>query len=98
MHCPVCGTEVQDEPELMTCLTNHFKEEATRQTRESQRVYLMMMASQLTMACYSAHATPKDVVGSFGEVYGLLENLIGKSDVSAEIEDWLSRRKPEPEE
>ena len=98
MHCPVCGTEVQDEPELMACLTNHFKEEATRQTKESQKVYLMMMASQLTMACYSAHATPKDVVGSFGEVYSLLENLIGKSDVSAEIEDWLSQHKPKSEE
>lgn len=98
MHCPVCGTEVNDEPELMTCLTNHFKDEATRQAKESQRIYLMMMASQLTMACFSAHATPQDVVGSFGEVYGLLENLIGKSDVSAEIEDWLHKRKPQTEE
>ncbi|PIU57343.1 MAG: hypothetical protein COS88_01380, partial [Chloroflexi bacterium CG07_land_8_20_14_0_80_51_10] len=93
MQCPVCGREVNDEAELMACLTNHMREEATRQAKEMQRVYLMMMASQLTMACVTTHSTPQDVVGTFGEVYGLLENLIGKSDVSAEIEEWLKRHR-----
>ena len=95
MHCPICGQEVKDEPELMTCLTNHFRDEASRQAKESQRIYLMMMASQLTMACFSSHTTPKDVVSAFGEVYGLLENLVGKSDVATEIEDWLNKRDPD---
>lgn len=98
MRCPVCGREVNDEVELMACLTNHIQQEATRQAKDMQRIYLMMMASQLTMACVSTHSTPQDVVSTFGEVYGLLENLLGKSDVAAEIEEWLRKRRPSSDE
>ena len=98
MHCPMCGREVKDEAELTTCLTNHLRDEAARQSKEMQRIYLMMMASQLTMACMSTQRTPQDVVSAFGEVYGLLENLVGKSDVSSEIDEWLKKRSPESEE
>jgi predicted DNA-binding protein (UPF0278 family) len=72
-----------------------MREEASRQAKEMQRIYLMMMASQLTIACVSTRTTPRDVVGTFGEVYGLLENLVGKNDVSAEIEEWLKKRGPD---
>jgi hypothetical protein len=74
-----------------------MREEASRQAKEMQRIYLMMMASQLTIACVSTRTTPQDVVATFGEVYGLLENLVGKSDVSAEIEEWLKRHGPDSE-
>ena len=98
MRCPICRQEYTDESELMACLTNHMQEEVTRQAKDMQRVYLMMMASQLTMACVSTHSTPQDVVGTFREVYGLIENLVDKRDVSAEIDQWLQQRKQEPEE
>lgn len=98
MRCPVCGREVNDEGELMACITNHMHQEIARQAKEMQQVYLMMMASQLTMACVTTHSTPQDVVSTFGEVYGLLENLTGKSDVSGEIEEWLKRHRSEPKE
>ncbi len=95
MHCPICGRELNDENELMACLTNHMQQEVNKQARDMQRVYLMMMASQLTMACVSTQSKPQDVVGTFREVFGLIENLVDKSDVSAEIDNWLKRRKPE---
>ncbi len=98
MQCPVCSRQVNDEAELMACLTGHLREEATRQAREMQRIYLMMMASQLTIACVTTRSTPQDVVGTFGEVYGLLENLVGKNDVSAEIEEWLKKHGPDSNE
>ena len=94
MRCPICGREMTDEAELMACLTNHMQQEASRQAQEMQRVYLMMMASQLTMACVSTRSTPQDVVSTFGQVYELMESLVGKSDVHAEIEEWLKKRKP----
>ena len=92
MQCPICSRQVDDEAELMTCLTGHVREEATRQAKEMQKIYLMMMASQLTVACVTTRSAPQDVVSTFGEVYGLLENLVGKSDVTAEIEEWLKKR------
>lgn len=98
MQCPVCGRAVNDEAELMACLTNHMREEAAKQAKEMQRVYLMMMASQLTMACVTTHTTPQDVVGKFKEVYGLLEILIGKSDVTSEIEEWLKEHRSDSEQ
>ena len=98
MRCPICGREHSNESELMSCLTGHMQQEAAKQSREMQRVYLMMMASQLTMACVSTHSTPQDVVGTFREVYGLIENLVDKRDVNAEIDQWLQQRKPKPEE
>ncbi|MFP4641108.1 MAG: hypothetical protein ACOC6S_00185 [Chloroflexota bacterium] len=91
MQCPICGREVKDENELMACLTNHMRDEATKQAKEMQRTYIMMMASQLTMACVTTHSQPQEVVGTFREVYDLLENLTGKSDVGGEIEDWLKK-------
>ena len=93
MRCPICGREVRDESELMACLTNHVREEATRHVKETQKIYLMMMASQLTLACLTTRSSPQDVVSTFGEVYGLLENLVGKADVTAEIEEWLRKRR-----
>ncbi len=100
MRCPVCGREVNDENELMSCLVGHMQQEVARQAKEMQQVYLMMMASQLTMACVTTQSTPQEVVGTFGEVYGLLENLTGKNNVTGEIEDWLKkhRRPEEPEQ
>lgn len=92
MRCPVCGQECQDESELMACITNHMQQEVAKQAQEMQRVYLMMMASQLTMACVSTHTDPQDVVTTFGEVFGLMENLVDKRDVSSEIDHWLKRR------
>ncbi|MCL0029729.1 hypothetical protein M1N22_02140 [Dehalococcoidia bacterium] len=98
MQCPICRRQVNDETELMTCLAGHMREEAARQAKEMQRIYLMMMASQLTIACVTTRIAPLDVVGTFGEVYGLLENLVGKSDVCAEIEEWLKKRGPDSKE
>jgi len=75
-----------------------MQQEAVRQAKETQRVYLMMMASQLTLACITTHSSPQDVVSTFGEVYGLLENIVGKSDVTSEIEDWLKKHQRDSEE
>ena len=97
MRCPICGQEYDDESELMACLTRHMQQEVNKQAKDMQRVYLMMMASQLTMACVSTHSTPQDVVGTFREVYALIENLVDKHDVSAEIDIWLKKRQ-EPDE
>ncbi len=93
MRCPICGRDVGDEAELMACLTNHMQQEVSRQAKEMQRVYLMLMSSQLTMACVTTGATPQNVVSTFGQVYELMESLVGKSNVNAEIEDWLKKRK-----
>ena len=93
MRCPICGREVSDEAELMACLTNHMQQEASKQAREMQRIYLMLMASQLTMACVTTGTTPQDVVGTFGEVYELMESIVCKANVHSEIEDWLKRRR-----
>ncbi len=96
MRCPICGREFDDETELMACISNHMQQEVAKQAKEMQRVYLMMMSSQLTMACVSTHSTPQDVVGTFKEVYGLVENLVDKKDVSSEIDQWLqNRNRPE---
>lgn len=94
MRCPICGRESNDEAEIMACLTGHMQQEIAKQAQDMQRVYLMMMASQLTMACVSTRSTPQDVVSTFGQVYELMESLVGKSDVHAEIEEWLNKRKP----
>lgn len=93
MRCPICEREVTDEAELMACLTTHMQQEAAKQSREMQRVYLMLMASQLTMACVTTGSTPQDVVSTFGQVYELMESLAGKSNVHSEIEEWLRKRK-----
>jgi len=97
MHCPICGRTLKDESELMACLTQHMQQEVARQARDMQRVYLMMMASQLTMACVSTHNTPQDVVSTFKEVFTLIDNLVDKNDVSAEIDQWLQQRRNDDE-
>ena len=76
----------------MACISNHMQQEVAKQAKEMQRVYLMMMSSQLTMACVSTHSTPQEVVGTFKEVYGLVENLVDKKDVGSEIDQWLQNR------
>ena len=98
MRCPICGREYNEETELMACISTHMQQEVAKQAREMQRVYLMMMSSQLTMACVSTHSTPQEVVGTFREVYSLVENLVDKSDVNAEIDQWLKNRRKEEEE
>lgn len=95
MRCPICGRDLKDEAELMSCITAHMQQEVAKQAREMQKVYLMMMASQLTMACVTTRSTPRDVVTTFGEVYELIETLVGKTNVNAEIEEWLKKRRPE---
>ncbi len=94
MRCPICGREATDEADLMGCLARHMQEEVAKQAKDMQRIYVMMMASQLTMACVTTHTPPQEVVSTFGEVYQLMENLTGKSNVSAEIEDWLRNHNP----
>jgi len=93
MRCPICGRELKDEAELMACITTHMQQEVAKQAQEMQRVYLMMMASQLTMACVSTHTNPQDVVSTFREVFGLIEGLVDKRDVASEIDHWLQRRR-----
>lgn len=95
MQCPICRRQVSDEADLMTCLAGHLRDEAAGQAKEMQKIYLMMMASQLAIACVTTRSAPEEVVGTFREVYGLLENLVGKSDVGAEIEEWLKKRGPD---
>lgn len=98
MRCPICGRELSDESELMACIMRHMQQEVARQSQEMQRIYLMLMASQLTMACVSTHSTPQDVVSTFGEVYELMETLVSKSDVHSEIEEWLKKRRDQESE
>ncbi len=50
-----------------------MQQELGRQAKEMQRIYLMLMASQLTMACVTTHSTPEEVGSTFGEVYELME-------------------------
>ncbi len=97
MRCPICGREFNEESELMACISNHMQQEVAKQAKDMQRVYLMMMSSQLTMACVSTHSTPQEVVGTFREVYGLVETLVDKSDVNSEIDQWLQNRKQHEE-
>ena len=95
MRCPICGRPVSNETELLACLVNHQREEVQRQARENRRIYLMMMASQLTLACTTTRSSPQEVVSTFGEVYKLLESLMEGSDVAAQIEEWLRKQQNE---
>ena len=98
MQCPICNREVADEAELMACITHHMQQEASKQAKDMQRVYMMMMASQLTVACTTTHTTPQEVVGIFKEVYGLVENIADKGNVSSEIDTWLKQQSTENED
>lgn len=89
MKCPFCGKDYLGQDEVMNCIVNHVRESQEEQARQMQRVYLMLMASQLTMASLATHSSARDVVERFGEIYELLHSLIQKPDVVSEIEKWL---------
>ncbi|PJB49916.1 MAG: hypothetical protein CO103_03800, partial [Chloroflexi bacterium CG_4_9_14_3_um_filter_45_9] len=65
----------------MTCVLNHVRESQEEQAKQSQRLNLMLMASQLTMASLATHSSASEVVERFGEIYELLESLTQKPNV-----------------
>ncbi len=73
----------------MGCVLSHVREAQEEQAKQMQRVYIMLMASQLTAASLATHAAARDVVERFGEIFKLLESLTHEPDVSTEIEKWL---------
>jgi hypothetical protein len=73
----------------MSCITNHMRASQEEASRQMQKQSLMLMASQLTMASLATHASARDVVERFGEIYELLDSLNQKPDVATEIEKWL---------
>jgi len=76
----------------MSCVLNHVHESQEEQTTQLQRLYLMLMASQLTTASLATHSPAGEVVERFGEIYQLLESLTQKPNVVGEIEKWLKDR------
>jgi len=89
MKCPFCGKDYLTQEEVMACVLNHVRESQEEQAKQIQRVYIMLMASQLTAASLLTHSAARDVVERFGEIFKLLENLTHEPDVSTEIEKWL---------
>ncbi len=89
MKCPFCNKDYLTQEEVMNCIINHIHESQEEQAKQLQRLYLMLMSSQLTMASLATHSSARDVVERFGEIYELLENLVQKPDVVTEIEKWL---------
>jgi hypothetical protein len=89
MRCPLCNKEYLTQEEVLNCISNHMRTSQEEAARQIQKQSLMLMASQLTMASLATHATARDVVERFGEIYQLLENLNEKPDVVTEIEKWL---------
>ena len=77
------------QEEVMDCVLNHVHESQEEQAKQSQRLYLMLMASQLATASVATHSSAREVVERFGEIYELLENLTQKPEVVGEIEKWL---------
>ncbi len=73
----------------MTCIMNHVRESQEEQSKQMHRIYLMLMASQLTTASLATHSTARDVVERFGQIYELLDGLTEKPNVANEIEKWL---------
>jgi len=92
MKCPFCGKDYLTQEEVMTCVLNHVRESQEEQAKQSQRLNLMLMASQLTMASLATHSSASEVVERFGEIYELLESLTQKPNVVGEIEKWLKDR------
>ena len=92
MKCPFCGKDYLTQEEVMTCVLNHVRESQEEQAKQSQRVYLMLMASQLTTASLATHSSASEVVEKFGEIYELLESLTQKPEVATEIEKWLKNK------
>ena len=76
----------------MSCIVNHMRVSQDEAAKQMQKQSLMLMASQLTMASLATHASARDVVERFGQIYELLDNLNQKPDVVSEIEKWLKDR------
>ena len=89
MKCPFCHKEYLTQEDVMNCIIGHIHEFQEEQQEQLHRLYLMLMASQLTTASLATHSTARDVVSRFGEIYELLEGLTQKPDVLTEIEKWL---------
>ncbi len=98
MKCPFCGRDYLTQEEVMSCIVKHTREYQEEQTKQSQRLNLMLMASQLTMTSLATHSPARDVVERFGEIYQLLESLTQKPDVLGEIERWLRNKGSESEQ
>ena len=98
MKCPICNKEYLTQDEAMNCVVNHVRLSQEEAAKQMQKQSLMLMASQLTMASLATHATARDVVERFGEIYELLENLNQKPDVATEIEKWLQERDNEKQQ
>ena len=89
MNCPFCGKEYSTQDEVMSCVIKHVREFQEEQAKQSQRLNIMLMASQLTMASLATDSSARNVVERFGEIYELMDSLTQKSDVVSEIEKWL---------
>ena len=98
MKCPFCGKEYLNQEEVMTCVLNHVRESQEEQSRQSGRLYIMLMASQLTTASLATHSSASEVVERFGEIYELIEGLTKKPEVVSEIEKWLKGKNSSQEE
>jgi len=92
MKCPICNKEYLTQEEVLNCISNHMRNSQEEAARQMQKQSLMLMASQLTMASLATHASARDVVERFGEIYELLENLNQNPDVATEIEKWLKEK------
>ena len=92
MRCPICNKEYETQDEAMNCVVNHVRSSQEEAAKQMQKQSLMLMASQLTMASLATHATARDVVERFGEIYELLDSLTQNPDVATEIERWLKER------
>ena len=92
MRCPFCNKEYGTQEEVMECITGHVRAQQEETARQMQRQSLMLMASQLTMAAMATHATARDVVERFGEIYELLDSITNKPNVVSEIEHWLQEK------
>ncbi len=92
MRCPLCNKDYLTQEEVVGCIGNHMRASQEEAARQMQKQSLMLMASQLTMASLATHASARDVVERFGEIYQLLETLNQRPDVVTEIEKWLKEK------
>ena len=92
MKCPLCNREYMTQEEVLSCIVNHMRVSQEEAAKQMQKQGLMLMASQLTMASLATHASARDVVERFGQIYELLDNLNQKPDVINEIEKWLKEK------
>jgi hypothetical protein len=83
------------QEEVMNCVLRHVREFQEEQAKQSQRLNIMLMASQLTMASLATESNAREVVERFGEIYELMESLTHKTDVVTEIEKWLKDKESE---